>query len=320
MINVKGFGIARHTGMARMVKRYGLAAFALAMAMAVTAGALAMAMGAAAGARVLGPSAARALDGYDLRTDEARHIELQNRLREISGLAFDARGGLRAHDDERATVFRIDIATGRIDSSFDIGRNAARGDFEGIAVAGSRIFLVTSNGHVIEAPEGADGTTVDFTDVETPSRAVCDEIEGLEYDAPGNALLLACKAPRTRELRDRLVVLRFSLRSRTLDADPFIATPLEALEAFGIDDELSPSGIAVHPLTGTILIIAARERVIVEVDRSGRVLGAAELRGRYHDQAEGIAIAPDGTLIIADEGGSGDATLTFYPYRPGGGR
>lgn len=262
-----------------------------------------------------------ALNGYDFGTDDARHVELQGRLREISGLAFDARSRLWAHDDERATAYRIDTTDGRIAASFDIGRNGARGDLEGIALAGSRFLLVTSDGKLVESAEGGAGETVEYTTTDMRSTDLCDDIEGLEYDPPANALLLACKTPHGRELRDRIVILRFSLRTRTLDAAPLLAVPVDALAEFGLDDGFSPSGIAIHPLTGTLLVIAGRERAIIEMSRDGRVLAAASLRNRYHAQAEGIAIARDGTLIIADEGGGGDATLTFYPYRqPAAGR
>jgi uncharacterized protein YjiK len=259
---------------------------------------------------------APALAGYDFRSADVRRIELPGRLDEVSGLALDARGRLWAHDDERATAYRIDTTDGRIAASFDIGRNGVRGDLEGIAIAGSRFFLVTSNGRLIESAEGSDGDTVEFTNLDIGSREGCREIEGLEYDPPANALLLACKFPNGRALRGRIVVLRFSLRTRTLDAEPLFAIPVATLEAFGLDDRFSPSAIAIHPVTGTLLLIAARERAIVEIDRDGRMIAAASLRNRYHTQAEGIAIASDGTLIIADEGAGGSATLTFYAYRP----
>jgi uncharacterized protein YjiK len=96
---------------------------------------------------------------------------------------------------------------------------------------------------------------------------------------------------------------------------PRISVPLEGLAASGLDAELSPSGIAVHPITGTVFIVAAQQDVIVEFDRSGQYLASARLARRLHPQPEGIAFAPDGTLFIANEGQSGRANLTVYPMR-----
>lgn len=288
--------------------------FATLVALAVSAG---VAVAANATCAPPGDQASSVLAGYDFRADDVRHIELPRPLHEISGLALDATDdGLFAHHDERATVFRLDPAGGRILSSFNLGSRGRAGDFEGIALAGSRFFLVTSDGRLLESGHGEDGAAVEFDEIRIASRRVCAEIEGLEYDAPGNALLLACKFTEGRALRDRLIILRFSLRSRTLDAEPFISLPVESLRPFGLGSAINPSGIAIHPLTGTIIVLAAGQRAIVELDRNGRVLGAAQLRGRYHTQAEGIAVTRDGTLIIADEGGSGTAKLTYYAYRP----
>jgi uncharacterized protein YjiK len=257
-----------------------------------------------------------ALSGYDFRADDVRQYELPGRLSEVSGLALDATGRLFGHQDERAIVYRIDVDDGEVVASFDVGRNGRRGDFEGIAFAGSRMFLITSNGELLEFGEGADDETVEFSRQRTRPGRLCVDIEGLEYDAPGNALLIACKQP-AHELLDRLILLRFSLRSREIDDVPFIDEPLTTLSGFGLDPAFSPSGVAIHPLTRTILVLAARQRAVVEFDRDGHLLGAARLRGRHHEQPEGIAIMRDGTLLIADEGGSEDATLTLYPYRPG---
>jgi uncharacterized protein YjiK len=313
-LNAKGHALMRCRRTILAFERYPASlCFAAIGALTVSAG---VAVAANATCAPPGNQASSALAGYDFRADAVRHIELPRPLNEISGLALDATDGLFAHHDERATVFRLDPADGRILSSFNLGSRGRTGDFEGIALAGSRFFLVTSDGRLLESGHGEDGAAVEFDETRIASRRVCAEIEGLEYDPPGNALLLACKVPEGRALRDRLVILRFSLRSRTLDAEPFISLPVESLEPFGLGSAIHPSGIAIHPLTGTIFVLAAGQRAIIELDRNGRVLGAAQLRGRYHAQAEGIAITRDGTLIIADEGGSGVARLTYYAYRP----
>jgi len=256
-----------------------------------------------------------ALQGYDLDPSDRIQFQLGRSITEISGLAIDARGRLFGHNDERAIVTQLDPATGDAVKSFRVGRNGVRGDFEGITFAGSRLFLISSGGDLLEFGEGADDQSVEYIKTEIQSDRVCDEIEGLDYDASWNALLLACKFTRGKALRDRMVVLRFSLRTRQLEAEPAFSIPLDFLADADLPAELSPSGLALHPVTRTIFLIAAREHLIVELDRAGTVLGLARLGRKAHPQAEGIAFAKDGTMYIADEGGSGRATLTVYPYR-----
>jgi hypothetical protein len=46
------------------------------------------------------------------------------------------------------------------------------------------------------------------------------------------------------------------------------------------------------------------------------VLGGGRLPAERHRQPEGLAIAPDLTLLIGDEAAQGTATITGYAYRP----
>lgn len=262
----------------------------------------------------LAAQATSALPRYDFEPEEPRQFDLSRSLREVSGLAMDAQGALFAHQDERGVVFQLDPASGRTLRTFRLGRSGVRGDFEGIALASGRMYMISSTGGLVEFREGADDTSVEYERADTGSRRMCGEVEGLDYDAVTDALLLACKVTSGRARRDRLVVLSFPLATRELASEPRLSIPLDFLDGFGLEERLRPSGIAIHPITGTIFVVAARENLLVEVDRGGSVLGVARLDRRAHHQAEGIAFGRDGTLYIADEGRSGRATLTVYPF------
>ena len=78
-------------------------------------------------------------------------------------------------------------------------------------------------------------------------------------------------------------------------------------------NDLQPSGIAIHPTTGSILIIASRQRALIELDREGNFVDATRMQlAKRHRQPEGIAISGTGKLFIADEGGRARARLTVY--------
>jgi hypothetical protein len=76
------------------------------------------------------------------------------------------------------------------------------------------------------------------------------------------------------------------------------------------------SAMTRHPRTGTLLLLAGPERAFAEVDSTGRVLGGGKLDPKRHRQPEGIAVGPDLTLFISDEGAGKDATLTAYAWHP----
>ncbi|MXW03754.1 MAG: hypothetical protein F4Z81_01670 [Gemmatimonadetes bacterium] len=257
------------------------------------------------------------LGRYDLEAPD-QQFRLPRRLREISGLAMLAGNRLLAHDDERGTVVEIDIRDGSIVKDFELGgpRGRVADDFEGIAAAEGRLYLVTSAGRLYEFGEGGDGAAVPYNRYETGVGRV-HEIEGLAYDPDRRELLLLSKNPRNPRQGDQVAIYRWSLDSRRLaEGGPILIEA--AAFARPIDrDTFQPSGIERHPISGNLLIVAARQRAVAEITSGGTVLAVRRLKASLHRQAEGITFASDHTLVIADEGAGKRATLSFYPVAKG---
>ncbi|HYN45337.1 MAG TPA: hypothetical protein VES64_01460, partial [Allosphingosinicella sp.] len=131
-------------------------------------------------------------------------------LREISGLAAASPGSVFAHDDERAVVHEIELATGRTLRRFSLGDPPARGDFEGIAADRTHVYLITSDGQLLAAPIGADGASVPFEVHDTGVGAAC-EIEGLSLAPEPDSLLILCKRARHGRREGRLLIYRWSI-------------------------------------------------------------------------------------------------------------
>ena len=81
----------------------------------------------------------------------ARWVMPQN-LNEISGLALTPDGRLFAHPDERAIVSEIDYRRGVSSSSSFSGRRGVQGDFEGIAIAGEVMYLMSQQWKDLRVP------------------------------------------------------------------------------------------------------------------------------------------------------------------------
>ena len=249
------------------------------------------------------------IDRYDLDAPPDFHVSLPEELTEISGLAFSSDGRLFAHADERAFVYELDPDSGEALSRFYLGRQGVQGDFEGIAIAGGRHFLVSSAGDLFEFRPGQPNQSVEYGRLDTGFDDRC-EVEGLAFDGRTNALLLACKTPRRRDLEDHLVVFGYSLVTMSLEEEPRVYVPVSGLGLGG--EDLNPSGIEVEPMTGHLVIVASQQRLLVELSRGGTVLALRELPRRFHRQSEGITFRPDGALLIADEGDGEDATISAY--------
>lgn len=251
------------------------------------------------------------LAAYDLRGNSAR-FEMPGRLAEISGLAMTPDGRLFAHNDERATVNEIDRDTGALGKRFTVGDPVIAGDFEGIAIAGERFFLITSLGLLYEFREVGDRETAANRVSDLGLGAGC-EAEGLDYDAQDDALLVACKVSAAH--RASIVVHRVPLDPSRAALAP-IVIPMRQLTSFDLDPEFQASSVAVSP-AGTLFLASAAPEVLIEVDRSGRVVAAVDLPGRRHPQSEGLAFGPDGALFIADERNDGSSgVVTRYGRLP----
>lgn len=247
---------------------------------------------------------------YAFGRSDAIQRSLPDRLREVSGLAVTGDGRLFAHDDERARVYQVDPRTAEVLKRVDVGPGGVRGDFEGLAVVGRRFFLVESDGTLYEFEEGDDREDVPYRSIPTDLGSRC-EVEGLAYDPLTEALLLACKSTRGRALSGHLVIFAVPLATLEPEPEPRYRIPYARLSDVDARGRLHPSGLEVHPERHTLVVVGGRERGLVEIDRAGTFVGAVELSGRLHPQAEGITFV-DGDLLVADEGGNGDATLTRY--------
>jgi uncharacterized protein YjiK len=283
----------------------------------VAAGAgLAVAAGAARGRAVQvraagGGGTASLLARYDFGAAPAGRWKLPRALDEISGLAIDGAGRIFAHDDERAIVYELDPVSQRIVKRFAFGRPAVRGDFEGIALAGDRVILMTSDGDLYVGREGNDGEAVPYTTQATGIGRRC-EVEGLAWDEGARSLLIACKTPRIKALSGRLAVFAWPLDQRTPVATPKILVPMPAVVRRLGHGAFSPTELLIDSKTGHLLLLAARPPAIVELTPAGELVGVARLRGALHRQAEGLALERDGTLLVSDEANGARATLTAY--------
>ena len=249
------------------------------------------------------------LDAYTLSEETLTRWRLPERLKEISGLAT-LDGRLFGHGDELGIIYEIDPSHGRFVKAFALGEATVHDDFEGIAIAGDRFYLVASSGRLYESLEGADGERVLYNTYGTGIGRDCD-VEGLAFEPADRSLLLLCKTPRP----DGFVrIHRWSLERRTLSENAPLLISVATLAAGIGGDSFHPSGIERHPDTGHYFVVAARESALAEVTPDGEVVSVRALP-RRHRQPEGIALLAKDVLALADEGARGRAHLTLYRPR-----
>lgn len=233
-------------------------------------------------------------------------------LREISGLALMPTGRVLAHDDEVGRVYEIDPKTGIIERRFALA-GSPRGDFEGITVAGTDIYMLQSDGWLFKFQIAANGEEADYQKFNTQLGKEC-EFEGVAYEADSSRLLLPCKKVHNKSLKHDLVIYEVMLPlSQPLRAT-VLTIPVDDVLDANHWKEISPSDIAIDPVSHNYVMVAAREKALVVVSPDGQLV-KAEALPPGHEQAEGVAVTPDSILIISDEATRRPADITLYRWR-----
>lgn len=254
-----------------------------------------------------------------LSGDSIQVLQLPPGLTEISGLAVASDQTVYAHDDEHGIIYEVDISTGEARSIFALGNPTLSEDFEGIAVHGKWIYLITSDGVLFESPIGAHQERVSYNRYETGIGELC-EVEGLAVKSEIKSdpladptFLILCKSPRENYYRDRLTVFKWTFGARMEAPTHFLSIDRDLILTSKEQRRFNPSAIEWVVEDQTMFVISARNRQVLHLNEEGDVLSKHLLDELGHPQSEGLTIMPNGDWIIADEGQEGNpGTLSRY--------
>ncbi len=269
---------------------------------------------------------------YELDEPDAT-FELPDRLKEVSGLSMTADGQhLAAIDDEKGVIFLLDKNTGAIMQEVNFWED---GDYEGLEIVGNDAFAVKSSGKLFLVK---NFLSENRETVQLPS---ClnkeNDVEGLGFDPLGNRLLVGCKGKGEVGENGALkrAIYAFSLDKMEMLATPVFMLTLENIQAYldhcqsndhkeklqeyftpGTPElKFSPSGIAVHPVTGEIYVTSSTGKMLLVLTQEGKIVNFEKLKKTIHTQPEGLCFDADGTLFISNEGKEGVARIYKFRYR-----
>ena len=228
--------------------------------------------------------------------------QLPKQLKDISGLALTPDSRLFAHQQKRGIVWEIDWQKGTLGKSFHLGKGV-KSDFEGIAIVGTRFYMVTRKGGVVHFREGFAGEGKPFSTYDTGAGNFC-ETEGVTGRPGTTELLLLCRKPKKGAPENQITIFAWDTVAKQEVTAPFLVIPLPP-ELEGVQ----PSGIEAWADGSGFLVIATGERFLIDIGWDGVIRGWRTFPKGLHKNPAGLTITRAGDIIIADQGSPAQVTV-----------
>ena len=221
-------------------------------------------------------------------------------LKEISGLDYISDDKVACIEDNHGIIYIYDLKEENITAEITFGE---KGDYEDVSKVGQVYYVLRSDGVIFQV---SDKKTSSYKTILNQE----NNTEGLCYDKKNNSLLIACKDdPGNQIPKNYKSVYKFALKDHVVSKKPLFNISIDDIilpqlnKNFEADEKhFSPSGIAIHPLSGNIFIISSRGNILLEADRTGKIIHAEKIHNKLFPQPEGICFTPEGDLMISNEG------------------
>lgn len=262
---------------------------------------------------------------YDFKMPIEEHF-LPEILHEISGLTDIDDHRIACIQDELGLIFLYDLNKKEIIERYQF---AAAGDYEGITYTGHSVFILRSDGMLIECSLSDDHnnvTKVDSFYTDIPAK----DNEGLCFDRQNNRLLIGSKSKigNGSEFKDVRGVYAYDLTTKVTSKEPVIniyrtqildfadknniKLPSKTKKKSGeeiADIKIAISALAVHPESGEYYILSARDYLLIICNKKGEIQNLVLLDQEKFQKAEGITFFDNGDLLISNEGVDQQPTL-----------
>ncbi len=246
---------------------------------------------------------------------EARHAApglatsaLPRFLREASGLARVNEHQLLTHNDEKGHIYSIALPSLHITKLVSLGNPVVLDDFEGIAVSGNNLYMITSTGKLYVIPNvsfTAANQLANWSILNTGLAAAC-EVEGLHFDR--GKLLIPCKNiykqnGKKKSNKDRITVYSYIPGKDT-----------KASELFSInDDRLKGNRKKVTGIDSDAnFYYFLTPANVLQVNRDTLSFQLFPLDSAAHTQPEGIAMMGNGSVYLVDDRKEGSGGVSHY--------
>lgn len=251
---------------------------------------------------------------YDLQNPKMRW-DLPDNLHEISGLSYYQKDQLACVQDENGILFIYDLREHKIVLKEKFGED---GDYEGVEIVDGIAYVLKSNGDIYYFSPGDKKVEKIKTGLTGKN-----DTEGLAFQKSTSELLIACKenpGMHNEKLKKARAIYRIGLKEKSFDDKHRYLIDNISFHKMLANKDLNkkmhtpfkPSGLAVHPETGHIFVIATVGKLLVILDAEGSIIDMIPLDPVIFLQPEGIAFSPSGDLYISSEGRGGKGYILKF--------
>ena len=226
---------------------------------------------------------------------------LSENLKEISGISHYGESQIISVNDEIGRLFIYDFEKKEIIDTLDFD---AEGDYEDVVYLEGTAYVLRSDGKILAYDLKSKSTKIfDCGQDEV------EEFEGLTFEPKTNCLLLAAK-----EMKGDKTIYQFDLQEEKVSKKFKISK--EDISSNGKHGkEFKPSGIAVHPISGEIYVLASAGKKLLVLNENRKIKHQYKLDEDQFPQPEGICFTPNGDLIISSEGKKDQASISYFSYK-----
>ena len=239
-----------------------------------------------------------------------REIQLPEILNEISGMSPISNDILACIQDEKGEIFFYNTDKKKMEASVKFAKS---GDFEDIAKVKKKFYVLRSDGALFKYHYKKEKTAKQETKL--PSHL---DYEGLCYWEEKKALLIVPKEAQKKHHN----IFFYDIDAKKIIEENTIELRHKSIKKllkkkYGVKDgiQFKPSGIAIHPITKHLYIIASVGKLLLVCDEKGIPVDIHQLDPEIFNQPEGITFNEKGDLYISNEANTKEANiLIFYPH------
>lgn len=262
----------------------------------------------------------------------AKVFELNDQLREISGLTYYNEKSLLCINDEKGIIYKYHLKKKEITKKYEFDKS---GDYEGIEMIDSLVYVLRSDGNIFEVNHLKEK---DISSVKQSTFLNAgNDTEGLAYDTESNSLLIACKGnpAKNNRYKGKRAIYKYSLDKKELQHKPsylidqakirrllkfngyarFSVRLLENINPSQGDLTFQPSAIAIHPISKNLYVLGSVGKLLIVLNPDGKILSIVKLKRKIFRQPEGICFSPDGTMFISNEGKGSKGNILKFKYK-----